>query len=85
MNDECRNDPRRGGLPNVDIARLCSISKQAVSKALITMNERIEKTLIEMAYSNQIEVENVNSERGILFGRSVPFDVNAIVFVSSKS
>ncbi len=34
---------RRGGLPNVNIARFFSISKQAVSKALITMNERIEK------------------------------------------
>ncbi len=44
----------------------------------------LKKTLIEMAHSNQIEVENVNSERGILFGRSVPFNVNSIIFVSAK-
>ena len=75
---------RRGGLPNVNIARLCSISKQAVSKALITMDERIEKALLEMARANQIEMEKVNAERGILFGHSVPFKANAIIFVSAK-
>jgi hypothetical protein len=29
-------------------------------------------------------VEKVNSERGILFGRSVPFNASAIIFVSAK-
>ncbi|HWQ96008.1 MAG TPA: hypothetical protein VN368_01425 [Candidatus Methylomirabilis sp.] len=75
---------RRSGLPNVRIARSFDISKQAVSKALITMDGRIEKTLLEMAQANQIEVEKVNSERGILFGHSVPFKANAIIFVSAK-
>ncbi len=75
---------RRNGLPNINIARSFNISKQAVSKALITMDERIEKTLLEMARANQIEVESLNSARGILFGRSVPFNVNAIIFISAK-
>lgn len=75
---------RRSGLPNINIARLFKISKQAVSRALITMEERIEKTLLEMAQANQIEVENVNMERGILFGHSVPFKTSTIIFVSSK-
>jgi hypothetical protein len=75
---------RRGGLPNINIARLFDISKQAVSKALITMDERIEKTLLEMAGANQIEVEKVNAERGILFGHSAPFNASAIIFVSAK-
>ncbi len=75
---------RRSGLPNINIARSFNISKQAVSKALITMDERIEKTLLEMAQANQIEVEKVNAERGILFGHSVPFKVNAIIFISAK-
>ncbi len=75
---------RRSGLPNMNIARLFKISKQAVSRALITMDERIEKTLLEMARSNQIEVERVMSERGILFGHSVPFNASAIIFVSAK-
>lgn len=75
---------KRNGLPNINIARSFKISKQAVSRALITMDERIEKTLLEMARSNQIEVERVNSERGILFGHSVPFNASAIIFVSAK-
>lgn len=75
---------RRNGLPNINIARLFDISKQAVSRALITMDERIENTLVEMARSNQIEVERVNSERGILFGHSVPFNASAIIFVSAR-
>ncbi len=75
---------KRSGLPNINIARLFKISKQAVSKALITMDDRIEKTLQEMARANQIEVECVNSERSILFGHSVPFNASAIIFVSAK-
>lgn len=75
---------RRSGLPNINIARFFKISKQAVSKALITMDDRIKMTLQEMAYANQIEVEKVNSERGILFGHSVPFNASAIIFVSAK-
>jgi len=75
---------KRSGILSIDIARLFNISKQAVSKALITMDERIEKTLLEMARANQIEVERVNSGRGILFGNSVPFKTSAIIFVSAK-
>ncbi len=75
---------QRSGLPNINIARSFNISKQAVSRALITMNERIEKTMLEMACANQIEVERVNAGRGILFGHSVPFNAGAIIFVSAK-
>ncbi|SNQ61415.1 hypothetical protein [Candidatus Methanoperedens nitratireducens] len=75
---------QRSGLPNINIARSFNISRQAVSRALLTMDERIENTLLEMARANQIEVGKVNAERGILFGHSVPLNVNAIIFVSAK-
>ena len=75
---------KRSGILSIDIARLFDISKQAVSRALINMDERIEKTLLEMASANQIEVERVNPERGILFGHSAPFDANTIIFVSAR-
>ena len=75
---------KRSGFLNINIARLFNISKQAVSRALITMDDRIEKTLLEMAHANQIEVERVNSERGVLFGHSMPFNASAIIFVSVK-
>ncbi len=75
---------RRSGLPNINIARSFNISRQAVSRALLTMDERIEKTLLEMARANQIEVKSMNIEKGMLFGRSVPLNADAIIFVSAK-
>jgi len=75
---------RRDGLPNINIARSFNISRQAVSRALISMDKRIEDTLLEMAQSNQIEMEGMNAERGILFGHSMPFNANATIFVSAK-
>lgn len=75
---------RRSGLLSINIARSFNISKQAVSRALLTMDERIEKTLLEMARANQIEVEKVNIKHGILFGHSIPFNASAIIFVSAK-
>ena len=75
---------RRDGLPNINIARSFNISRQAVSRALISMDKRIEDTLLEMAQANQIEMVGMNAERGILFGHSIPFNANAIIFVSAK-
>ncbi|MGA2912676.1 MAG: hypothetical protein ABSE07_04085 [Methanoregula sp.] len=75
---------RRRGMPNITIANLLGISRQAVSRALLLMDERIESALREMARANQIAIEKVNAERGILLGRSVPFQAPAIIFVSEK-
>ena len=74
---------RRGGLVNIQIADHFRISRQAVSKALLAMDRKVEETLLEMAQANQIEVERLNAEIGVLFGRSVPFNAAAIVFVSA--
>ena len=63
---------RRTGLPNVQIADRFRISRQAVSKALLSMDRKVEETLLEMAQANQIEVERMNAGIGVLFGRSVP-------------
>ena len=75
---------RRDGLANIHIAEQFHISRQAVSKALLTMEGKVEKTLLEMARSNRIEVEIYNAEKGVLFGRSVPFNAGATIFVSAK-
>jgi hypothetical protein len=75
---------RRSGLANIRIAEHFRVSRQAVSKALITMDRKVEETLLDMANANQIEVERLNAEKGILFGRSVPFDASVIVFVSAN-
>lgn len=75
---------RRSGLPNIHIADRFSISRQAVSKALITMDQKVERMLLDMAHANQIDVTSFNREKGILFGRSIPLNTNAIIFVSMK-
>ncbi len=75
---------RRSGEPNIAIANRLGISRQAVSRALLLMDEKIESTLREMAQANQIAVEKINAERGILLGRSIPFQTAAVIFVSAK-
>ncbi len=75
---------RRGGMANIAIAKELGISRQAVSRALILMNERIETILRDMAKANSISVEKINPERGVLIGRSIPFKTAAIIFVSEK-
>jgi hypothetical protein len=75
---------RRSGMPNITIANLLGISRQAVSRALLAMDERVEAALREMAQANQITIGKINAERGILLGRSVPFQADAIIFVSEK-
>jgi hypothetical protein len=75
---------RRKGLPNINIAKHFRVSRQAVSRALLSMDKRIEETLLEMARANKIEVEKLDLKKGILFGRSVPFRASAIIFVSAK-
>ncbi len=75
---------RRSGTPNITIANLLGISRQAVSKALLVMDEKIELALREMAQANQIAIEKIDEERGILLGRSIPFQTAAIIFVSEK-
>ena len=75
---------RRGGTPNITIANLLGISRQAVSKALLVMDGKVESALRDMALSNQIAIDTINAERGILLGRSIPFQTAAIIFVSEK-
>jgi DNA-binding CsgD family transcriptional regulator len=75
---------RRSGSSNITIANLLGISRQAVSRALLVMDEKIGTTLRDMAQANQIEIGKINAERGVLIGRSIPFNAAAIIFVSEK-
>ncbi|MDD3136583.1 MAG: hypothetical protein WC295_01640 [Methanoregula sp.] len=75
---------RRSGEPNITIANRLGISRQAVSRALLLMDEKIEAALYEMANANQISIGSINAERGVLVGRSIPFQTAAIIFVSEK-
>jgi hypothetical protein len=75
---------RRSGMSNVSIANELGITRQGVSQALLAMNEKIETSLREMAHANRIQIEKIDVERGVLFGRSIPFQTNAYIFVSEK-
>ncbi|MDD1689774.1 MAG: hypothetical protein LUQ66_03850 [Methanoregula sp.] len=75
---------RRSGTPNISIANLLGISRQAVSKALLAMDGKIDAALRDMAQSNQIAIEAINTERGILLGRSIPLQIPALIFISEK-
>jgi DNA-binding CsgD family transcriptional regulator len=75
---------RRSGMPNITMANLLGISRQAVSRALQLMDEKVDTALRDMAVANQISIEKINPGRGVLLGRSVPFRTEAIIFVSEK-
>lgn len=75
---------RRAQIPNIAIATSFGITRQAVSKALLTMDRKIETSLCEMAKANKIAIVKTNLQMGVLLGRSVPLGVDAIVFVSAS-
>lgn len=75
---------RRSGMSNVSIANLLGITRQGVSQALFAMNEKIEASLREMAQANRIQIEKIDVEKGVLIGKSIPFQTNAYIFVSEK-
>ena len=75
---------RRNGMSNISIANLIGITRQGVSQALRVMDEKIESSLREMAQANRIQIGKIDVEQGVLFGRSVPFQTNAYIFVSEK-
>jgi len=75
---------RRSGMSNISIANHIGITRQGVSQALLAMNEKIESSLREMARANRIQVEKIDVEKGVLSGKSIPFQTNAYIFVSEK-
>lgn len=75
---------RRRGMQNISIANELGITRQGVSQALRVIDEKINASLREMAQANRIQIEKIDVENGILFGRSIPFQTNAYIFVSEK-
>jgi hypothetical protein len=75
---------RRDHVSNITIATSLGISRQAVSKALLAIDGKIETALLTMAKANKISVGKINPQLGILFGHSVPMDTDVVIFISGK-
>ena len=75
---------RRDRVPNITIATSLGISRQAVSKALLAIDGKIETALRTMAKANRISIVKINPQLGILIGRSIPMDTGAVIFISEK-
>jgi transcriptional regulator len=75
---------RRARISNTTIAANFGISRQAVSKALLAIDGKIETSLREMAKANKIAISKINPQLGVLLGRSIPLGVDAIIFVSGR-
>lgn len=75
---------RRDHVPNITIATSLGISRQAVSKALLAIDGKIETVLRTMAKANKISIVKINPQLGILIGRSIPMDTDAVIFISGK-
>jgi hypothetical protein len=71
-------------MSNISIANQLGITRQGVSQALRQMDDKIESSLREMARANHIRIEKIDVEKGVLFGRSVPFRTDAFIFVSDR-
>jgi hypothetical protein len=75
---------RRNGMSNISIANQLGITRQGVSQALHIMDDKIDASLREMAQANRIQIEKIDGEKGVLFGRSIPFQTGAFILVSEK-
>jgi hypothetical protein len=71
-------------MQNVAIANLLGVTRQGVSQALRVIDDKIEASLQEMAKANRIQIEKIDVDKGVLFGKSIPFQTNAYIFVSEK-
>jgi hypothetical protein len=75
---------RRTGMSNISITNQLGITRQGDCQALHIMDDKIDSSLREMAQANRIQIEKIDVERGVLFGRSDPFQTDAFIFVSDK-
>ncbi len=63
---------RRARMSNKAIAVSFGISRQAVSKALLKADEKVEIALRDMATANRIAIMKINPKLGVLLGRTRP-------------
>ena len=76
---------RRGGQTLSKIAGKLGVSRQAVSQALMGVEEKIEKTLLGAASASRIKVEHIDATKGILKGYSHEMNDDVVVTFSPSN
>jgi len=75
---------RRDGLSLAEIARRLGITRQAISKSVKGIDERVSQTLEATAKAAKIEVRYMNPEKGVLLGYSHEADDRVILTFSTQ-
>jgi transcriptional regulator with XRE-family HTH domain len=76
---------KRKGFSQAEISRRMNVTRQTVNKTINVIDSKITKALLEAAQLNRINVKNVNSQKGFLFGRSMVFDMDVLVTFSERN
>ena len=76
---------RRGGQTLSKIADNLGVSRQAVSQALMGVEEKIKQTLLGAAYASKIKVEHIDAKKGILKGYSHEMNDDVVVTFSPSN
>jgi transcriptional regulator len=75
----------REGLTQSEIARRLGISRQAVNQVTQVIPEKVTSALQDAAKLNRVEPRLVDSARGLLIGRNIEFQVEAIITLNKKA
>ena len=76
---------RRRGQSLSKIADKLGVSRQAVSQAIMGVEEKVEKTLLGAASASRIKVEHIDASRGILKGYSHEMNDDVVVTFSPSN
>jgi len=77
-------DMLRRGLSQSEIGRRLRISRQAVNQLAQTIPEKVSAALYDAAKLNGVEPEYVDTTKGILFGRSRHFEIDAAITLDTE-
>lgn len=70
---------RRRGLRQAEIARRMGVQRQGINRALLSIDSKVEKALIESAQLNKLDIRRIDSVNGILKAYSQAYQVPVII------
>lgn len=76
---------RRRGMPQAEIARKFGIQRQGINRAILSIDSKVGKALVEAAGVHKLDIRKIDSKNGILEGYSPAHKVPAIVSFSEAN